>query len=166
MMLTLGAIILFGILILRINTTELNTSQRVDNSKFGIMALALAKSRVDNAFALKFDASTVYGTVYPDIYGHPPSGSLTSATGLGPSSSEMASGIFNDFDDYNNFVAIIDTIPSATFEVSSEVVYVDADNGFEETTTPTFNKMIVVTVTSNNLDRPITLRAINGYWKF
>ena len=165
-MMTLGAIVIFGIMIMRINTSELDTGERVDNSKFSVMAMALAKSRIDNAFALKFDANTVYGTVYPDANGNPPSNSLTAANGLGPSSAEASSKIFNDFDDYHNFTSVIDTIPSATFTVTSRVAYVDVENGYVTTTSPTWNKQITVVVTSDNLERPITLRAINSYWTF
>ncbi len=166
MLLTLGAIILFGMGVLRLNTSELDTGQRVDNSKYSIMALALAKSRIDDAKALKFDANTVYGTVYPDVHGDPPTGSLTASGGLGPSNEERNSGEFNDFDDYHNFVEVVDTIPSANFRVVSTVQYVDAEDGYRPTTATTWHKRIRVVVTSENLAEPVVLSSINSYWKF
>lgn len=166
MLLTLGAIILFGTMVLRINVSELDTGERVEDTKYSIMALALAKSRIDNAFALKFDAATVYGTVYPDAYGNPPSGVLTAANSLGANSGELSTGKFNDFDDYHRAVEVIDTIPSARFTVNSIVRYVDIENGFAPVQSTTWHKQIVVTVTSESMARPVVLQAINSYWKF
>ena len=165
MMLTLGAIMVFGILILRMNTHTANISEEVDDTRFGIMALALARSRIDNAMGLKFDAQTVYSNVSADVNGKPVSGSLTSASGLGPASGETVDK-FNDFDDYNGYSVDVDTIPSAIFTVASRVTYVDPANNYQPSTSLQWHKMITVTVTSPNLTNPIIMRAINSYWTY
>lgn len=171
MLLTLGAITLFGIQILGLNDNELSTSDEVNNAKFGIMATALAKSTIDNAFALKFDANTIYNNAYPDANGKPTSGSFTAPNGLGCSSGELTNGHpdprkFNDFDDYHNVTQVVDTLPSAIYTIVSQVRYVDPSNGFAPVNYITWDKEITVTVTSVNLRAPVILRAVNSYWKY
>ncbi len=171
MMLTLGAITLFGLQLLNLNSSELSTSDDVNQSKFNIMAVALAKSTIDNAFALKFDANTIYADAYPDANGDPTSSSFTAASGLGCASNEMTGGKpdaakFNDFDDYNGYSAVVDTLPSAVFNISSTVTYVDAENGFVPTNSLKWDKQITVTVSSPSLSRPVVLSAVNSYWKY
>ena len=165
MMLTLGAIMIFGMLVLRMNTHTANITEEVDNTRFGIMALALARSRIDHAMGLKFDAQTVYNNLSPDANGKPPSGSLTSATGLGPNSGETPA-TYNDFDDYNGLTTVVDTIPSAVFTIASRVTYVDPDNNYQASSSIQWHKMITVTVSSPNLVSPIVMRAINSYWTY
>jgi hypothetical protein len=164
-MLTLVALMLFGMLAVRINSNKLLAGDDIDNSKYGTMAVALAKTRIDNATALKYDEKTVYGTAYPDASGKPSSGGLTASQSLGPESGETLSS-FDDFDDYNGYVAIIDTLPSAIFTVRSRICYVDPTNGFAETTSITWSKMIEVTVTSVSMKRPLSFRSVNSYWKY
>jgi hypothetical protein len=171
MFLTLGAIMLFGIQVLRVNTSELSAADEVSNAKFSVMGVALARSRIDRAFALKFDANTVSGNAVPDASGNPSSGSFTAATGLGPADNEKTSGKadeakFNDFDDYHNFASAIDTLPSARYVVTSQVWYVNPKVGFAKSTVPTWDKQITVTVTSPNLQAPIILSAISSYWRY
>jgi len=171
MMLTLGAITLFGLQILNLSRNELGVSDDVNQAKFKIMAVALAKSTIDNAFALKFDEKTIYADAYPDANGKPTSASFTAATSLGCAANEKTSGKpdaakFNDFDDYHGYTAKVDSLPSAVFNISSTVSYVDATNDFESTTTPTWDKQIIVTITSPSLPQPIVLTAVNSYWKY
>ena len=162
---------LFGMQMLRVNDSELSTSNEISNAKFGVMGIALARSRIDRAYALKFDALTIYGNALPDINGNPSSGSFTTAALLGPESTDLTGGKadeskFNDFDDYNNFVAKVDTLPSAKFTVSSVITYVNPKLGFAISTTPTWDKQITVTVTSTSLTAPIVLTAVNSYWRY
>lgn len=171
MMLTLGALMLFGIQMLNVNSGELNTTEEVNTAKFSIMATALAKSTIDNAFALKFDANTIFGNALPDNSGMPSSGSFTAANGLGCNNDEKTYGVpdaakFNDFDDYNGYTAVVDTLPSAEYSISSIVHYVDPSKNFAVVNYCTWDKEIVVTVSSPNLDHPIVLSAINSYWKY
>lgn len=169
--LTLGAIMLFGMQLLRVNDSELSTGAEIDNSKFGVMGVALARSRIDRAFALKFDALTVYGNALPDVNGNPSSGSFTAAASLGAEATDKTNNVaveskFNDFDDYNGFTASIDTLPSARYTVTSVVRYVNPANGFAISNTPTWDKQITVTVTSVSIEAPIVLTAISSYWRY
>lgn len=165
MMLTLGAVMIFGIIILRMNTHTASIIGNVDDSRFGIMALALARSRIDAAMSLKFDANTVYTNVQPDANGNPIASTLTAPGSLGPNNTETLA-TYNDFDDFNGLVTQENALPSARFTVRSTVAYVDPSDDYEPSSSVQWHKMITVTVTSPNLSRPIVMRAINSYWTY
>jgi hypothetical protein len=171
MLLTLGAIILFGLQVLRVNDSEATTTEETNNSKFGVLAVALARSRIDRANGLKFDELTIMGNALPDANGNPSNGCFTAANALGCETNESTNGSpdeskFDDFDDYNNVTTVVDTLPSARYTISSTVTYVDALVGFTQSSTIKWDKQITVVVTSDNLTAPVTLRSINSYWRY
>ena len=118
MFLTLGAIMLFGVQLLRVNTSELSAADEVSNAKFSVMGVALARSRIDRAFSLKFDANTVSGNAVPDASGNPSSGSFTAATGLGPSDAEKTSGKADEAKFNETLKRMLDRKPSPHKEAS------------------------------------------------
>jgi hypothetical protein len=171
MMLALGAIILFGFQLLRVNTSDATTGAEVGNSKYGVLAVALARSRIDRANGLKFDELTILGNALPNAQGNPSTGSFTTYDKFGYDTGELVNGKadeskFDDFDDYHGYTSVVDTLPSAVFTVTSRVSYVNPVSGFAPSTTSTWDKQITVIVTSPDLIAPVTLTAINSYWRY
>ena len=91
-MLTIGAMILLSMVLLRINNNFLNTNTVMMENKFGVLALSLATSYIEEATGKAFDAATVDQPVTA-------LNDLTAPSSLGHAGSEVYPN-FNDFDDF------------------------------------------------------------------
>ena len=101
---------------------------------------------------------------------------LTAADLLGPDAGETTSSLFNDIDDYNNYVKIDTVTNSAIFKTRGKVEYLSVvDSTMSATTTRTWNKLLTVYITSDYLvdysvkpPRPDTLKfqSVFSYWYF
>lgn len=157
-LLSIGALILLSTVVLRVNTGLLTTKEVMNESKFGVLAVSLAQSIIEEASNKAFDASTVGNPVYDQSL-------LTSVAGLGPSSSEHYPN-FNDFDDFNDYTKDVTNLPSANFHISCSVFYVDPNTPNVASGNKTWNKKIVVTVTSPSSKDTVRLSSIFSYWYF
>lgn len=164
MMLAVGAMLLLSVLILNVNNNILGTNNTLYNTKFGILAVSLGTSVIEEASGKSFDVATD-GNSINDV------NLLTPSSGLGPAVGEQYPN-FNDFDDYNGFTKTFTNFPSAEFKVACSVKYVLESNPSITTTNKTWHKRIDVFVTSpsmvdqnNNLDT-IKLSSVCSYWYF
>jgi hypothetical protein len=171
-MLTIMALMLLGRLILTVNRTVLETGSTKDVAEYRITATSLGTSLMENAHDLAFDEATV-----DTFLTSSQSSSLTAAASFGAEAGETGYTLFDDIDDYHNYVRV-DTVPnSAIFFTSAKIEYiaVTPPTSFTVTTTRTFNKMITVYVTSPymmeySLDIPkqdtLIFQSIFSYWYF
>ncbi len=157
-MLSIGALILLSTVVLRVNTSFLTTKEVMNESKFGVLAISLAQSIIEDASNKAFDANTVGNPVYDKSL-------LTSVGGLGPSNTEHYPD-FNDFDDFNGFTKDVTNLPSANYHISCRVFYIDAASPDVVSSIKTWNKKIVVTVTSTSSKDTVRLSSIFSYWYF
>jgi len=193
MLLVVGAIVLLGILVLNANSTVYQASDTMYTSEFGVTAVSLSTSLVEEAMGKMFDVIVAPKNV-SDLYD---STLLTPVGSLGPEPTEhesyrgMVSGSpndFDDFDDYNGlklcyhdvtesdatagFVQI--TVPGmrAKYYVTCSVVYVKPPNlDAPYIVRQTWHKKITVTVWSPSAVRPgtnlpdtLVYPAIMSYW--
>ena len=158
MLLTLGALILLSTLTLRVNTSQLTTQETMQNSKFGVLAVSVASSVIEEASEKAFDQNTV-GEFVSSLSG------LTPAAGLGPGGGETHDN-FNDFDDFNGYKDTITDMPSAIYNVSCVVNYVDPDIEGFISNNRTWHKQLTVKVTSPSMADTIQMTKIFSYWKF
>ncbi len=93
MMITLGAMMLLGTIILKVNAGFLNTNNVLLDSKFGVLAVSIATSVIEEATGKAFDAKTDTNSVNNLT-------DLTTSASLGHGPGEVYP-YFNDFDDYN-----------------------------------------------------------------
>lgn len=160
MIMALGAMLLLSVIMLRVNTANLTNETIRDDAQYGVLATSIATSIIEEAQSKAFDEKTDTMNVT----------ALTQLSSvLGPETGETES-TFDDFDDYNNFTKRDSTMPSAIFDISCQVVYVDPGNIEGSTSNRTWNKKLIVTIT-----RPISadssvlaLRtaSIFSYWYF
>jgi hypothetical protein len=162
MFLTLGAMMLISILVLRVSSTQLTTQDSMQNSKFGILAISLASSLLEQATQKAFDEASTDNFV----------SSLSSLTkkagfGGGKESGEIADSIrtFDDYDDFDNYTNIDSTMPSAFFEIHCTVDYVDPNLPGFISANNTWHKMMTVTVTSPSMTDAVILKKVFSYWK-
>jgi hypothetical protein len=161
MLLTLGALMLLSVMVLRVNNNVVNTNSVLLDTKFGVLAVSLATSIVEEANKKAFDAVTD-GDAITDV------NLLTAAYGLGPNASEFYPN-FNDFDDFNNYTRYVTNIPSAEFKIVCKVNYVNPSNLDGTSSIRTWHKKITVFVTShsmNNEKDTVKVSSIYSYWFF
>ena len=164
MLLSIGAFFLLSLTVLRVNNNILATDTVMMDSKFGVLATSLATSLIEKASNKAFDANSFDNPV-SDL------SELTSAYGLGAGDGEIPPELCNDFDDFNGYTAQITNLPSAIFDISCEVCYVNPSNPDVKSNIPTWHKKMTVTVTSPNMGDQyqrdtIRLSTIYSYWHF
>ena len=115
MMITLGALALLSLVILRVNNGFLNTSSILLDSKLGVLATSIGTSIIEEATGKAFDEATVDNSVSS-------LSSLSSPTDLKKDSGEDYPN-FDDFDDFNGLKVINTSIPAAEYHVNCKVEY-------------------------------------------
>lgn len=154
---SIGAMMLLSILVLRVNTTFQNTSDMLQNSKLGLLATSIATSQIEEISRLAFDESTVSNSA----------SSLTSLTppgSLGPESGENYPN-FDDVDDFNGYTRT-DSSMTAIFNISCTVTYVAPGSPDVPSSSSTWDKKITINVSSRSMKDTIKMSTIYSYWFF
>ena len=155
---SIGALLLLSITVLRVNNDIMSADSVLQDSKLGVLALSLATSTIEEASRKAFDAVTAENGI-TDI------NLLTSPWGLGPGEGEAPED-YNDFDDYNGYTKHISNLPSAEFDISCTVQYVnenDLDNYVME---KTWHKKLTVVVSSPSMADTVRISKVYSYWHF
>ncbi len=172
MLITIGAIVLLAIVILRVSTTLLVTDNILDRSKVSLIAVSLATSLIEEASNKAFDQATFNNSVDNVSV-------LTTRAKLGPETGEVYPG-FNDFDDYNFFrvnpkIERIEVADSLHFEfkIFCAIDYVTGSNPEVATSSQQWHKRMTVKVTSDAMKDEISgkqdtvkMSTIFSYWYF
>lgn len=161
MLITIAALMLLSLVILRVNNSFFSTSSVMLDTKFGVLAVSLATSIIEEANSKAFDKATDTTSVSVTT-------SLTPVASLGPETGESYPH-FNDFDDFNGYSRSTvgdTTFQSAVFNANSVVRYINPSNPNINAGSPTWHKKIIVTVTSPSMADTIRLSSIFSYWYF
>jgi len=166
--LTIGAMLLLSVLVLRVNRTLFSTGSSISNSKLGLTAVSLAQSRLEEIKSKAFDEKTVSNNI-SDF------NKLTASGNLGPDAGEIYPG-YDDIDDYNGFIktdtiAIDPTLPLTGsnrefFFESCSVVYVSSTSPDVISGTQTWNKRITVLVSHKLMTDTVKVSTVFSYWVF
>ena len=182
MILSVAAVFLLGIIIFSANSTLLQNDDIVKDSEFGVAAISLATSLVEEVQGKAFDEAATDSGVVNQIL-------LTPPAKLGPDASEIyrtTDTLFQDFDDiddFNNFsieyVSNTSKPKVATYRgdakgfradyfVSARIMYVVATNGVAvlnlPSALPTWHKKLIVTVTSPTSKDTLVFPTVLSYW--
>jgi hypothetical protein len=157
-LLSVGAMMLLAVMILRVNNTILTTNSVLLETKFGVLATSLATSIIEEATGKAFDQNTSANSI-SNV------NDLTSPNALGPGSGETYA-TFNDIDDFNGYTKVDSTLPSAIFYLKTTVEYVSPANPDQAVNYKTWHKRITVTVTTPSSNDVFVLSSIVSYWFF
>lgn len=163
---TLGAMIIFSLILLTANRyIQANTLREVE-SEAEKLAVALAQNIIEEAQTKPFDANTIAGI--PDEV---PEG----FSGIGPGTCGNNRACFDDFDDYDGYTEDISTGLTETgtesFHLSVAVSYVsppDFSMASGSKLVPGMFKKMVVTVTSdylNDNNQNVQMSYVRRYYK-
>lgn len=158
MLMAIGAMVLLSVLILRVNSSFFQSENVLDESKFGVLAISLATSIIEEASSKSFDAVTDSNSIDELSL-------LTGISDLGPETGETFPE-FNDFDDFHNYTEIDSSLPSAVFQLDCEVDYVRKDDPSITSSSETWHKRITVQVTSPSMQDTFQMSSVFSYWYF
>ena len=158
MMMSMGAMVLFSTVMLRVNTSNLLNESVRDQAQYGVLATSIATSIIEEAQSKSFDEKTDSNSV-SDVK------ELTIVSNLGPDGGETYA-TFNDFDDFNGFTRRDSTMPSAIFDISCEVMYVESNKINQKSSSPRWHKKINITVSSPFTPDTFQTSSIFSYWYF
>lgn len=150
----IGALTILSLSILRMNNNILSTDETVMDSKVGILATSIGTSLIEEASKLAFDEKTRTDPVNSLSL-------LTPSLSLG----QEAAGVFDDFDDYNNYTQN-DTIYSIPFHTICRVTYIEPSNPDGTTSNRTWHKKLTVKISSDFSRDTLELSTIYSYWYF
>jgi len=158
MMMAIGAMLLLSTVMLRVNSNNLLNGTLRDEAQYGVLATSIASSLIEEATGKAFDAKSDSNSVF----------SLTELTDVGslrPESAEVYPD-YNDFDDFNGLALVDSSMPSAPFNVSCSVCYVNPKNINVASSVKTWHKKITVVVSSPYMSDTIVTSSIFSYWTF
>jgi hypothetical protein len=172
MMLVLGALMLLSMLSLSVNSMFIDKTTTMLDAEASLDAISIAQSMIDEIQVKSFDAATVTNKIYN-------ASDLTSASGMGPNSSESSLvplpdttspfrsvQYYSDVDDYNLYRRVVTNPRLGKFTVVDSVFYVSETVPDQRVGTQTFLKKIVVTVTHKNMRRPLQISDIAVYRRY
>lgn len=152
LLLTVGAIALFGLASLRINQAAVGHADAIYGQQAELYALSLAQQLVEEAKTKQFDERAI-NQIVDDI-----PGDFTGSPGLGPDPDEVYPN-FDDLDDFNGLTRTVDT-DVGPMEVNVQAYYVD-ESDLETAVSPKKPyKRMTVTVTSAYLNSPVQVHYI------
>lgn len=160
-LLTLAAVMILTQMAIRINASIIQTQETMQNSKFGLVAVSLATSIIEEATKTAFDENTIGDMLIT------PKG-LTSVGSFGPDAGEKSPPTFDDFDDWHGYETTTTdpTLMSAQFKIKCKVEYVNPDKPDQSTSSNTFHKKLTVYVSSVSMKDVIEISTVYSYWKF
>ncbi len=177
-MMVIVAMALLGFLALSANSSVMESNEISDTSEFGVTAVSLATSIIQEAMSKDYDQTvTLTGNVAD-------SSAFTPAALLGRESGERYRdpvSDFNDFDDYNHlflvFTSPLDPAPEpgadstviipgirARYLVRASVEYVAGDNLDVPIASPNWHKRLIVTVTRPLSKDTVRVPSVMSYW--
>lgn len=155
MLITIAALMLLSLVILRVNNNFLSTNTVLMENKFGVLAVSLGTSVLEEAKGKAFDHNTDTLAVT----------TLTQLSSVGPESGET-DPLFNDFDDFDGLVRVDTSLPSAPFKIECDVVYINPNTPDVASASKTWHKKLTVTVTSDFMQDTVVLSSIYSYFYF
>lgn len=161
---------------LGVNSMLVNKTETMLEAEASLVGVSLAQSMIDEIQTKSYDAATAGGTRIWD------STLFTSPGGLGPSSLE-ASNVplpehpdtagayksvrgYNDVDDYNRYRRYAINPSLGTFLISDTVYYTKESYPDVKSTTQTYFKRIIVTVTHPNMKYKLQLSDLVIYRRY
>jgi len=165
MLITLAALVLLSLVVLRVTNGFLNTNNVLMETKFGVLAVSLATSMVEEAMGKSFDENTADSGV-ANVY--------TDLSSIGPDGESYPN--FNDIDDFNNLsFSTYDTnliqsrfagMFSAEFIVKCRVGYIDPTNPEVYSSSKTWHKKFTVMVTTPSSKDTVEMSTIYSYFYY
>lgn len=168
---SIGALLLLSITVLRVNNNILYSDVVMYDSKFAIMANSIATSIIEKAGRIRPNGQSMHFDENTALVQLTDSTLLTSHSSLMAESGELTEEQFDDFDDYNGYTQEDNHYGSVTFYSSCEVSYVMPNDPEVNLNKTSWHKKLSVAVTWRQNDQSVGFVAdtikqstIFSYW--
>jgi hypothetical protein len=159
-LITLGAIIMLSFTAINVNNSFTENSDFFNQTKFGLEAIAIANSIIEEASQLAFDEASWDTTKVEQV-----ATDFTQASNLGPDYGETDLNSFDDFDDFHK-CSFMDTTMQNVYQINCEVNYVSPSFPDSSISNRSFYKKLTVTVTNTLSNENMALSYVHGFWYF
>ena len=168
-MFVVGAFALLSLVTLSINSIIVEKTTVMLDTEASITGISLAQAMVDEIQSKEYDTQTIGVRVY-DVANLTPTNSLGPEGGEGVTLPDVypyqsVTG-YNDLDDYNGYRRTVGTARLDNFTIVDSVYYVMESNLDLKSSTQTYYKKMVVTVTHPNMKVPVVLTDISVYRRY
>ena len=162
------ALTMLGMLQLSINASILQSIAASLDSGARIEALMIGRAMIDEIVSKNFDKATAVRMIVRR-------GDLTPTASFGatledavpqPDSAALAKTAYKSVDEYQGYRRVVNTPNFGLFLVRDSVIYVDETNLERTSTSPTWYKKIIVTVSHPNLLQPVVVQSLAVYPKY
>ena len=159
---TIGGLVLLGVFMLSANGLLSANSVNTEQTEYVLTALSLAESIVDEAKTKSFDERTTAALIsiadsLTTMPGREGGESVANPDTMSALGSYASVSRFDDVDDYNGYVRLVNTARGTGYNLNVTVKYVSETNPDSDSYTPTFCKRMTVSVTSPFFETPITI---------
>ncbi len=179
-LMVIAAMMLLGTLSQSVNRTLINSSTTSLEMEASLDAISYARSLMDEIMSKEFDQKTtnnVRAFSYSDI---------TAIASLGPDGAEgftlpdvsasenyKATTMYNDVDDYNNYIRIVRNSRLDNFTLTVRVDYVNEDSPDAPFGSPTFYKRVTITISNPYMTKdtngnvtPLVMKDLSVYRRY
>jgi hypothetical protein len=153
-LMSIGALLLLSITVLRVNNNILCSDSVMYDSKYAIMANSIATSIIEKASRIRPDGQSMHFDENTILNQLTDSTQLTPYTSLGREG-EATEEQFDDYDDYNGYTQQDDHYGSVTFYSRCEVCYVMPNNPDVKLNKTSWHKKLSVAVTWRQNDQSV-----------
>ena len=166
LLLSIGAVILLGAFLVAANGLLTDNMRIASEDEYILTALSLEQSIIDEAKTKAFDQATVSTPVNSaatlSVLGRDAGESIPTPDVDGGSGFRSVT-TFNDVDDYNGYVRVINTPRAGTFTVMVSVCYATETSPDVAAAGKTFCKRMSLSATNPLLTTPVSLQYIFMY---
>ena len=159
-LISFGAMILLTTVILNMNRTITDGEDYLNQTRFGLEAIAITTSMIEEISQLPFDEESLDTMKVEKIVTD-----FTPVSDLGPDAGETGPYFFDDVDDFKNF-AKVETTQQNIYQVFCDVNYVTGTNPDVPVNIRTFYKKISISVVTPFYEDTTTMDYVHGFWYF
>jgi len=155
-MLAMGAVVVFTMGALRLNTMRLDSQSRMLEAEYYTTAVGLAQSYVEQAQGLGFDEAVAAGVSPAAMHS-----GVTHPVALGPEAGEIHPGEYDDLDDLHGHSRVLVT-PRGRYSVNLAVSYADSAT-LAPSASVTLLKWLTVSVSSPDCRDTVRVRYLYAF---
>jgi hypothetical protein len=170
-MLILGALVILVTLQLSINAAIIRSTSTSLDGEATIDAMSMGQAMIDEIRTMAYDSIACRRLVTNPA-------DFTPAAALGPDGDSLeyritldqapfqSQIVYNDVDDYNGYTRIVASPRLGNFTVHDSVYYVTDFDQNTYSSTPTYFKKVIVTVTHPDLLYPVVMKSLVVYRRY
>lgn len=157
---TLGAVIMLSLLAINVNNSFTENTEYFNQTRYELETISIANSFIEEASQLPFDELSWDSTKIEKV-----ATDFTNVSDLGPDAGESDISLFDDFDDYNNFMRAETTMQNV-YDISCRVVYINPNCPDSSISIRSLYKKLIVTVKNTVNSDSLSLSYVHGFWYF